>query len=91
MSEPKPDTDPRERIEVLLMSFTCTNCLKEKDEQVQTRGLVCFACHIKSVRLGFTHGKEDFHGPTVRERQVMQEKQAASAGIKAEPIGTRWV
>jgi len=55
------------------------------------RGAVCFKCHISSVRLGFSHGKEDFHGPTIRERQRQQEAQASAAGIKAEPVGTRWV
>ena len=37
------------------------------------------------------YGKEDFHGPTVVERQREQMRQAESAGIKAEPVGTRWV
>jgi hypothetical protein len=55
------------------------------------RGAICFKCHVSSVRLGFSHGKEDFHGPTIRERQLRQESQAAAAGIKAEPVGTRWV
>lgn len=73
------------------MSFVCFVCSKEKDEEVQRRGHICFACHVKSIRMGFTHGKEDFHGPTVRERQILQEKQAAAAGIKAEPVGQRWV
>jgi hypothetical protein len=43
------------------------------------------------VRLGFSQGKEEFHGPTIAERQRLQEKQAADAGIKAERVGERWV
>lgn len=37
------------------------------------RGKVCFKCHLRGIRIGFTHGKQDFHGPTVRERQKQQE------------------
>jgi len=55
------------------------------------RGALCFKCHLQGIRLGFTHGKQDFHGPTIVERQRLQEKQAADAGIKAEPVGSRWV
>jgi hypothetical protein len=58
---------------------------------IPRRGKICFGCHIKGIRLGFSHGKEDFHGPTIKERQQHQEKQAADAGIKAEPVGQRWV
>lgn len=55
------------------------------------RGAVCFKCHVGSVRLGFTHGKDDFHGPTIKERQETQVAQAKAAGINAEPVGNRWV
>jgi hypothetical protein len=40
--------------------------------------------------LGFTYGKEDFHGPTVRERQRKQVEDAAIHGINAEPV-TNWM
>jgi hypothetical protein len=33
----------------------------------------CFGCHVKSIRLGFKHGKENFHGPTIREQQRFYE------------------
>jgi hypothetical protein len=46
---------------------------------------------VSTIRLGFTHGKEDFHGDTFRQRQVEQEHLAAAAGIKAERVGERWV
>jgi hypothetical protein len=71
----------------------CKECGKsfEYDEELPRRGAICFGCHLKSIRLGFSHGKEDFHGPTIRERQREQEAQAAQAGIKAEPVGNRWV
>jgi hypothetical protein len=51
----------------------------------------CFACKVGSISLGFTWGREDFHGPTIRERQREQERVCAEEGVKAEPVGTRWV
>ena len=72
--------------------FGCMLCNStfEADE-LPRRGHICFKCHVKSIRMGFTYGKEEFHGPTVRERQQQQVKQAKDAGINAEPVGTRWV
>ena len=71
--------------------YSCSSCSKdfEADEPLR-RGAICFACHIKTVRLGFTHGKEDFHGPTVRQRQDKQMADARSAGINAEPVAPLW-
>jgi hypothetical protein len=46
---------------------------------------------VSTIRLGFSYGKEFFHGDTIRQRQQLQEKQAADAGIKAERVGERWV
>lgn len=74
-------------------NIACESCGKsfEFDEDLPRRGPVCFGCHIKTIRLGFTHGKEDFHGPTIKERQDQQVAQATAAGIEARPVGTRWV
>jgi len=73
-------------------AINCTECGNVFSFDVlPRRGAVCFKCHIQGVRLGFTHGKEDFHGPTIVERQRQQEQQAADAGIKAERVGNRWV
>jgi hypothetical protein len=41
--------------------------------------------------LGFTYGKEDFHGPTIKERQQKQVADAKINGINAEPVGSRWI
>lgn len=72
--------------------FTCTTCgSRFEHEELPRRGEICFKCHIKGIRIGFTYGKADFHGPTVRERQLKQEADAAAGGIKAEPVGSRWV
>jgi cytochrome c5 len=55
------------------------------------RGAICFKCHIGTVNLGFTYGKEDFHGPTIKERQEKQVADAKINGINAEPVGSRWI
>ena len=75
-----------------MKEFRCLECLLTFiDAELPRRGSICFKCHIRSINLGFTYGKEDFHGPTVRERAKEQERLAAEAGIKAEPVGTRWI
>lgn len=73
-------------------SYSCNFCGKiEVCDIIPRRGKVCFGCHLKTVNIGFTHGKDDFHGPTIKERQDHQVSQAEAAGIKAEPVGNRWV
>jgi hypothetical protein len=73
-------------------SINCTECTKLFSfDVIPRRGAVCFACHLKGIRLGFAHGKEDFHGPTIKQRQDEQMRQATQAGIKAEPVGNRWI
>lgn len=73
-------------------SYNCEKCGKlEAVDAIPRRGRICFGCHVKTINLGFSHGKEDFHGPTIKERQNQQVAQAKAAGINAEPVGTRWV
>lgn len=73
-------------------SFECIRCSKtEFCDEIPRRGHICFKCHVKTIDFSFTHGKTDFHGPTIKERQDHQVKQAADAGIRAEPVGSRWV
>lgn len=73
-------------------SINCTECGNLFSFDVMPRrGAVCFKCHVGSIRLGFSHGKEDFHGPTIKERQEQQVAQAKAAGINAQPVGNRWV
>jgi len=72
--------------------FACVECGKQFEaEELPRRGELCFKCHVRGINLGFTYGKEDFHGPTVRERAQKQVEEASANGITAEPIGTRWV
>jgi hypothetical protein len=61
-------------------SITSENDLK--------RGL-CFACHLKGVRLGFSHGREVFSGPTIREQQRYYEDSPAFKAGKIEKIPAR--
>ena len=73
-----------------MMLINCVSCSKSfLSESLPARGAVCFGCHVKTVSLGFTYGKEDFHGPTVRERQIRQVADAISGGIVAEPVPVR--
>lgn len=61
-----------------MINCTCGNQLASENDI--KRG-TCFACHVRTVRLGYTYGKEDFHGPTVRERQrVYEDSQAFKEG-----------
>jgi hypothetical protein len=74
-----------------MKEFRCLTCLStfEADE-LPRRGSICFKCHVKTIRLGFTHGKEDFHGPTIGERQRQIVADAKVNGINAEPV-TNWM
>ena len=81
-----------ERLSINMGMFLCEDCGKpEVVDMIPRRGKICFACHLKGIRLGFSHGKEDFHGDTIKQRQDLQMKQASDAGITAEPVGTRWI
>ena len=74
-----------------MLSITCDNCSTEFYAPELPSGCYCFKCHISTVNLGFTYGKEDFHGPTIKERQDKQVADAKINGIKAEPVGSRWI
>lgn len=74
-----------------MTNFTCEECSREFcDEQLPHRGAICFGCHIKSVRLGFTYGKDNFHGDTIAEKQRKIVSDAAINGVQAEPV-TNWM
>lgn len=84
--------DASERFPYSMSIFSCENCgNKFESDTLPRRGAVCFGCHIRTISIGFAHGKEDFHGPTIKERQEAQVAQAKAAGIDAQPVGTRWV
>lgn len=71
--------------------FQCELCPDtfEADETPR-RGSICFKCHIQTVSLRFTYGKDDFHGPTIRERIAETEADALANGITAEPVSQGW-
>lgn len=74
------------------MVISCDICSESFEcDVVPRRGNVCFKCHLKGIRIGFTHGKAEFSGPTIGERQRQTVADAAAKGITAEPIGSRWV
>jgi hypothetical protein len=74
------------------MEIVCDSCQNTfVSDEMPRRGPRCFRCHVRSVNLGFTYGKEDFHGPTIRERQEKTVSDAKINGYNPEPVGTRWV
>ncbi len=75
-----------------MLSITCTGCSTAfYAPELPRRGAICFKCHVGTVNLAFTYGKEDFHGPTVKERQDKQMADAKINNINAEPVGSRWI
>lgn len=59
----------------------CSTCERPIESENDIKRGYCFRCHVKSVRLGFTYGKEAFHGPTEREQQrVMEDSPRFKAG-----------
>ena len=46
---------------------------------------------FRGITFGFTYGKQDFHGTTIKERQDKQIADAKAGGLTPEPIGSRWV
>lgn len=69
----------------------CAECGESVRFDMRPREVLCFKHKIKTISLGYAYGKEDFHGPTIRERQERQLKYAADAGRTIEPVGTRWI
>lgn len=71
-------------------SMICLNCGKQFNfDVVPRRGQICFGCHIKNVNIGFTYGKENFHGPTLRERERDILQNAERNGVIPEYIGNK--
>lgn len=46
---------------------------------------------MRGIRLGFTHTKADFHGPTIRERAKAHEAEMTAKGVDFAHVGNRWV
>lgn len=73
----------------MLVCKTCAEVFEV--EEYPRRGSICFKCHLKGIQLGFTYGKKDFHGPTVRERANKQIQEAKNAGLEPAYVGKKWV
>lgn len=66
--------------------FNCVQCGGFVSvNEVPRRGKICFKCHIKTVDIGFKYGKDNFHGPTIKERQDKIVSDAKAAGVTAVP------
>lgn len=71
--------------------FVCEKCdSRWVGDMLPRRGSICFRCHVKTINLGFSHGQENFHGDTIREKQRKIVSDAAAKGINAEPV-TNWM
>lgn len=64
-------------------------CGKQLKSENDTKRGCCFGCHCKSIRLGFVGGQEEFHGPTIRERQRYYEDSDAFKQGKIEKVPAR--
>lgn len=75
------------------IDLSCERCGKafKADGEIPRRGPICFKCHVQSINLGFTYGKDNFHGDTIGEKQRRTVEQAKINGYNAEPVGTRWI
>lgn len=84
--------DERQRVAVWVIGMAilaCSDCYKVLFTENDRKHGVCFKCRIGSVSLGFTYGKEEFHGPTINERKAEQEAGYRAAGIDFEPVPLR--
>lgn len=73
--------------------FDCSSCgttVSHADDDPPRRN-TCFKCHVKTLSIGFTYGKENFHGDTIRQRQEETVRTAAAEGRDIQPVGNRWV
>lgn len=74
------------RIIMEIYEFNCVQCGGFVSvNEVPRRGNICFKCHVRTVRIGFTHGQDNFHGETIRERQNKILSDAAAEGRTVVP------
>jgi hypothetical protein len=67
----------------------CSSCSRLIESESDIKRELCFKCHVKNVRLGFTYGQEEFHGPTVRERQREVEDSPRFKAGEIEKVPAR--
>jgi len=67
----------------------CSSCLRPIESESDLKRCLCFKCHVKNVRLGFTYGIETFHGQTIRERQREIEDSKDFKEGKIEKLSAR--
>ncbi len=65
----------------------CGRTLPE-DRFNMSHGPVCFGCRVRTVRLGFSHGRDNFHESTFGERTRQAYADAAATGTKIIPKTT---
>ena len=67
----------------------CSSCSREIHTENDCRRGLCFRCHVKNVRLGFTWGIDNWRGPTTREIQRSYEESDAFKQGKIEKVSAR--
>jgi hypothetical protein len=79
----------KKKIHIIGAYMKCTTCNKSIESENDLKRQLCFKCHVKGVRLGFSHGQENFHGPTIREQQREMEESPRFKAGEIEKIPTR--
>lgn len=82
-------------------SYRCNRCGHTRDvvrPMADSAAItICDHCEkgpmdkLFSASFHYAYGREQFHGPTIGERQEEQFRVARAAGIEPEPAGARWV
>lgn len=67
----------------------CSSCNRTIESENDLKRGVCFGCHLKTIRLGFRHGLDNWRGPTVREIQRSYEESDAFKQGKIEKVPAR--
>lgn len=74
----------------MMATFLCDNCGRSFEaDELHRRGSICFGCHVKTIRLGFSHGQDNFHGRTIREQEREIWDAAKRDGRDIEYVGNK--
>lgn len=79
-----------------MVTFTCSECSEEKTvDEMPARGPICFRCHVQGIKFGFVsgggYGKSVWNDHTIKSYHDETVAGAKAAGVKLQPVGTRWV
>lgn len=78
-------------LEMATFEYECEECGRLESvqaDEVRSRGLVCFKCHLGGLSFSFRGaqgGKDSFHNDTIKEVQNGIVSAAASQGREVRP------